>query len=65
MIRVNGKPMAWHGPMTVADLLNALNTLDAIAVVRIDGKLISRPAFETCPIPDGAEIYLLPLISGG
>jgi thiamine biosynthesis protein ThiS len=65
MIRVGGKEHPWREGMTVADLLKELNDPYSYAVVRIDGRVISRPNFEKTAIPDGAEIFLIPMIAGG
>ena len=65
MIRVRGKEPPWRDGMTVADLLKELNDPYPYAVVRIDGHVISRPHFAETTIPDGAEIFLIPMIAGG
>jgi thiamine biosynthesis protein ThiS len=65
MIRVRGKERPWREGMTVADLLKELNDPYPYAVVRIDGRVISMPHFEKTVIPDGAEIFLIPMIAGG
>ncbi len=65
MITVDDKEMAWHDGMTVRDLLNSLEHTEFCAAVRINGKLVSSPSFDHTTIPDGALIYLLPLIAGG
>jgi thiamine biosynthesis protein ThiS len=65
MIRVRGKEYPWREGMTVADLLKELNDPYSYAVVRIDGRVVSRPNFEKTAIPDGAEVFLIPMIAGG
>ncbi|RLB20747.1 MAG: thiamine biosynthesis protein ThiS, partial [Deltaproteobacteria bacterium] len=35
------------------------------AVVRLNGKLISNPNFETTEIPDNSEVILISMIAGG
>jgi thiamine biosynthesis protein ThiS len=65
MIRVKGKEHPWHDGMTVADLLKELDDSYPYAVVRIDGDVVSRPNFDKTKIPDGVEIFLVPMISGG
>jgi thiamine biosynthesis protein ThiS len=65
MIRVRGKAHPWRKGMTVADLLRALDDPYPYAVVRMDGQVISRPNFEKTAIPDGVEIFLVPMIAGG
>jgi len=65
MIRVNGNDMPWHEGMTVSDILEALNDPYPYAAVRIDGRHIIMPDFSRITVPDGAEVFLMPLISGG
>ena len=65
MIRVRGEEHPWREGMTVADLLKELNDPYPYAVVRMNGIVISRPDFEKTEIPDGVEIFLIPMIAGG
>ena len=65
MIRVDGKVLPWHDGMTVSDLLTALADPYPYAVVRINGKYVSRPNFDRVQVPDEAEVFCIPLISGG
>ena len=65
MIYIKGKKIPWHQGLTVKEVLITLNDPYPYAVVRINDKHISRPDFETYLIPDHAEIFPLPLISGG
>lgn len=65
MIFVNGKRRPWHPGLTISEMLKALNDPYPYAVVRIDGKHVSKPDFKTFRIPDKSEIFLMPLIAGG
>jgi thiamine biosynthesis protein ThiS len=65
MIRVRGKEHPWREGMTVADLLKELDDPYPYAVVRMNDRVISRPNFEKTKIPDGAELFLIPMIAGG
>jgi sulfur carrier protein len=65
MIKVSGKKRAWHEGMTVADLLKELDDTHRYAVVRINETYVSRPKFEETTIPDGSEVFLVPMIAGG
>ena len=65
MIRVNEIESAWREGMTVADLLRDLDDAGHYAVVRVNHKHVSRPHFEKTVIPDNADVFLLPMISGG
>jgi sulfur carrier protein ThiS len=51
--------------MTVADLLREIHEARDCPVVRINDHYVSRPNFETTPVPEGAEVFLIPLVAGG
>jgi thiamine biosynthesis protein ThiS len=65
MIQVAGKQHPWHDGMTVSDLLKELDDSYPYAVARINEQYISRPNFKQTPIPDDAEVFLIPMIAGG
>jgi len=65
MIQVAGKQIAWREGMTVSDLLDELKDPHPYAVVRINEQYVTRPNFEHILIPDGAEVFLIPMIAGG
>ena len=66
MIRVNDQYDVDYRPgMTVRDLLNALNFSFKMIVVKVNGEVVLRKDFDTTPIPDGAEVQAIHLISGG
>jgi len=51
--------------MTVASVLAQMEDGHIYAVVRLNGKLISRPGFDTTPVPDNSEVILIPMVAGG
>lgn len=65
MIIVNGKEHPWRAGMTVADLLEELEEDYDWPVVRFGERVVSKPDFRTTILPDGAEVLLVPLVSGG
>ncbi len=65
MIKVGDEKIPWHEGMTVASLLEQREDGHMYAVVRLNGKLISRPKFESTPIPDNSEVILIPMVAGG
>ncbi len=65
MILVGDKEVAWHDGMTVAELLESLNDSYSYAALRLNDRIVSSPNYETTLVPDGSQIYLLPLIVGG
>jgi sulfur carrier protein ThiS len=65
MIRMAGKEYPWRPGMTVADLLRASGDRQNYPVVRINDHYVSRPNFGTTPVPDGADVFPIPMIAGG
>lgn len=65
MILVNGDSIPWTEGMTVRDVLAAKNYVFKMLVVRINGRVIPRNEFDTAGVPDGAEVDVIHLISGG
>jgi sulfur carrier protein ThiS len=65
MIRMAGKTIPWRPGLTVADLLRECAEAADCPVVRIGEHFVSRPDFASTPVPDGAEIFLIPMIAGG
>jgi sulfur carrier protein ThiS len=65
MIRVGDRQIPWREGLTVTDILNELDDPYHYSVARVNGRLVSFPNFENSLVPDNAEIFLIPLISGG
>ena len=65
MIKVSDQAVTWYEGMTVSDLLKELDDPHPYAVVRINEKYVSRPNFDNTIIPDGSQVFLIPMISGG
>jgi sulfur carrier protein len=65
MIQVNGDPLEWSPGLTVRGVLQARNYKFPLVIVTIDGRRIERPAFEATPVPDGAVVQVIHLLSGG
>ncbi len=65
MIHVGDKQVTWREGLTVEKLLEALDKGDFYAVVRVNGKLVSRPKFARTPVPDGSRVELIPMVAGG
>lgn len=65
MIHVNGDPLEWHGGMTVADVLRARNFKFPLLIVTINGAHVAKKDYAAATVPDGAEVKVVHLISGG
>lgn len=65
MITVGEQEIPWQAGMTVATLLDVIEDGHLYAVVKLDGRLISRPFFHTTAVADGARVTPIPMIAGG
>lgn len=66
MIRVNKRTeVEWEEGITVADLLEKLNYTYPHIIVKVNGELVRRHAYDTFTIPDGADVRVIHLIAGG
>jgi len=51
--------------LTVSELLVVKNYTFKMLVIKINGNLVSKAAYDTTEIHDGDEVHVLHLISGG
>lgn len=65
MVFVDDATYDWQSGLTLADVLARLPDGEIYAVVKLDGRLVSRPFFASTPVPDGARITPIPMIAGG
>ena len=65
MITVGEEKIAWQEGMTVAQVMETVADGHKYAVVKLNGKPVSRPHFKITPVPDHANIILIPMIAGG
>ncbi len=64
-ITVNGDPLPWRGGMTVRDVLDARKFVFRMLAVRVNGTVVPRKAYDRTPVPEGAEVQVIHMISGG
>jgi sulfur carrier protein len=65
MITVNTEPMDWREGMTVSDILKARNYVFRMIAVQVNGELVPRGTYEKTIVPDGADVQVIHMISGG
>jgi sulfur carrier protein len=66
MIRVNRQyDIEWRPGMTVQDLLDELKFTFRMIAVKVNGAVVLRADYATTPVPDGAQVEALHMISGG
>jgi sulfur carrier protein len=64
-ISVNGEPMEWRPGMKVRDILRERKYVFPLLIVRVDGVLVPRSAYDASEVPDGARVDVIHLMSGG
>ncbi len=64
-ITINGHIRPWQEGMTVQDALDLMNYTFIMLVVKINGEVVLRADYGSTLIPDGAEVLVIHLISGG
>jgi thiamine biosynthesis protein ThiS len=65
VIHVDDKEVPWREGMTVTALIRALGETYDYPAVRINNRIVSKPLFDQTVVPDGARVYLIPLVAGG
>lgn len=65
MICVNQEEMAWEPGMTVQDVLDRRKYTFPMILVKVNEELVPKEAYEAYQVPDGADVKVIHLISGG
>ncbi len=65
MITVNTEPMPWREGMTIADILKIRNYIFRMIAVQVNGELVKRGTYDKAVVPDGADVQVIHMISGG
>ena len=65
MVTIDKEQIPWQEGMCVLDVMEAIADRFPYAVVRLNGKLVSRPNFDKTPVPDGSVIVPIPMVAGG
>jgi sulfur carrier protein len=65
MLLVNGDDLDWTPGLTVRGVLKAKNYTFPLVIVTVNDAPVERKAFDTTPVPDGAVVQVIHLISGG
>ena len=65
MITAKGKRLDWREGLTVRDVLDTLGYNYPSVLVRVNGVIVRRKAWDSTAVPDGAEIEVRPIVAGG
>ncbi len=64
-ITVNGDKIPYEDNMTVSRVLQVMNYIFRMLIVRVNGELIQKKDYPTAVVPEGANVEVIHLISGG
>lgn len=64
-ITVNDNIIDWEAGLTVRGVLKKMNYSFRMLVIKVNGKLIKKDEYDTALVPEGAEVLVIHLISGG
>ncbi|OQB46995.1 MAG: bifunctional sulfur carrier protein/thiazole synthase protein [Synergistetes bacterium ADurb.Bin155] len=65
MIIVNGEPMEWEEGMTVRDIIDGKRYVFPLLAVWVDHVPVPRDRFDDATVPDGSNVQIIHMISGG
>jgi sulfur carrier protein len=65
MVTVNGEPLDHRPGMTVQDILDARKYIFRMLAVSVNGEVVARKDYKTTLVPDGADVQVIHMISGG
>jgi sulfur carrier protein len=65
MITVNGESLAFRQGMTIRDVLKEKGFVFPLLIVKVDGTLVPRDQYPSFLVPDGADLQVIHLMSGG
>jgi len=65
MIKVNGDPLEWREGMTVQDILDTKKYKFPMLIVTIDEEHVSKEHYAAKKVPDGANVKVIHMLSGG
>jgi sulfur carrier protein len=64
-IRVNQEEMEWEPNLTVQDVLVRRKYTFPMIVVKVNDVVVGKEAYDSFLVPEGADIQVIHLISGG
>lgn len=65
VISVNNESMTHRHGMTVQDILDERKYIFRMLAVSVNGQIVARKDYGNTPVPDGAEVQVIHMISGG
>ncbi|MCD4817577.1 MAG: sulfur carrier protein ThiS [Candidatus Cloacimonetes bacterium] len=64
-ITLNNNPFEWKEYLTITEILKIKNYTFRMLIVKINGTLIKKDMYDKTIVPNGADVKIIHLISGG
>jgi sulfur carrier protein len=64
-ITVNGNTIEWEDGMTISSLLIKMNYTFKMLIIKLNGVLVKKHLYDETLVPEGADVAVIHLISGG
>jgi sulfur carrier protein len=64
-ITVNGNKVEWREKLTIRKLLKIMNYTFKMLIIKVNGDLVKKDAYDTYIIPQKADVKVIHLIGGG
>jgi len=65
VITVNGNTVDWEEGLTISALLIKMNYTFKMLIIKLNGILVKKDLYATTLVPEGADVAVIHLISGG
>jgi thiamine biosynthesis protein ThiS len=65
IITVNNNELEWQEELTITDILQKMNYTFKMLVVKVNGELVKKQDYDKFIVPEGADVKIIHLISGG
>lgn len=64
-ITVNRNTVEWKEGMTVRDVLAVMNYTFRMLVIKVNGTIVKKENWDSFIVPEGADVRVIHLMSGG
>jgi len=65
VLTVNGEPLDYEPGMRIVDVLERRGYIFPLLIITIDGVHVPRDRYALTVVPDGADVQVIHLMSGG
>ncbi len=65
IITVNGNTVDWEEGLTISALLIKMHYTFKMLIIKVNGHLVKKDQYDATLVPEGADVAVIHLISGG